>query len=101
MTMAFMTLALSQIFHAFNARSQQRSAFTARLFTNGWLWAAVLVCLLLQMAAVYLPPLQRLLHTTGPTLPDWGVILGCSLAPIVVVEAVKLARRVAGGQPGP
>ena len=40
-TMAFMTLALAQVFHAFNARSQARSAFTSRLFTNGWLWAAV------------------------------------------------------------
>jgi Ca2+-transporting ATPase len=35
-TMAFMTLALTQVFHAFNARSQTRSALTARLWTNGW-----------------------------------------------------------------
>lgn len=53
-TLAFMTLALTQVFHAFNARSQKRSAFTRRLFTNGWLWAAVVACLALQAAAVYL-----------------------------------------------
>ena len=46
--MAFMTLALAQVFHAFNARSQRRSAFTSRLLTNGWLWAAVGVCLILK-----------------------------------------------------
>ena len=56
-TMAFMTLALIQVFHAFNARAQRRSALS-RLFTNGWLWAAVLLCLLLQAAAVYAPVLQ-------------------------------------------
>ena len=50
--MAFLTLALAQVVHAFNARSQRRSVFTSRLFTNGWLWAAVLVCVLLQVAAV-------------------------------------------------
>ena len=50
-TMAFLTLALAQVAHAFNARSQRRSVFTSRLFTNGWLWAAVLVCVLLQVAA--------------------------------------------------
>ncbi len=66
-TMAFMTLALAQVFHAFNARSQRRSAFTSRLFTNGWLWAAVVICLILQVAAVYLPLLQQVLHTVPPT----------------------------------
>ncbi len=89
-TMAFMTLALTQVFHVFNARSQRRSAFTSRLFTNGWLWAAVGMCLILQAAAVYLPLLQKVLHTVPPTISEWGVIAGCSLLPIVVVEFVKV-----------
>ena len=93
-TMAFMTLALSQVFHAFNARSQRRSAFTDRLFANGWLWAAVAICLMLQLAAVYLPLLQKVLHTAPPTLADWGVITGCSLIPVAVVECVKLLQRL-------
>lgn len=89
-TMAFMTLALSQIFHAFNARSQSRSTFTIRLFTNIWLWLAVAVCIALQVAAVYLPILQRVLQTAPPTAAEWGVIAGCSVLPVVVVEIVKL-----------
>jgi Ca2+-transporting ATPase len=92
-TIAFMTLALAQVFHAFNARSETRSAFTARLFTNAWLWGAVLICLLLQMAAVYVPFLQAVLHTVSLTAPDWGVIAPCSLTPVVVVELVKLVQR--------
>ncbi len=91
-TLSFMTLALAQVFHAFNARSPVRSAFTARLFTNGWLWSAVAVCVLLQLAAVYGPFLHTVLYTTWLTAADWGVILGCSLAPVGVVELVKLAR---------
>ncbi len=97
-TMAFMTLALAQVFHAFNARSQSRSAFTGRLFTNGWLWAAVAFCLLLQAAAVYLPLLQRVLHTVPPSLADWGLIAGCSLLPVAVVEGVKALQRLALGK---
>jgi Ca2+-transporting ATPase len=87
-----MTLALAQIFHAFNARSQRRSAFTDRLFTNGWLWAAVGVCLVLQLAAVYLPPLQVVLRTVPLTAGDWALVLGCALAPVAVVEVVKLTQ---------
>ena len=37
-TIAFMTLTFANVFHTFNARSQTRSAFTASLFKNGWLW---------------------------------------------------------------
>ena len=92
-TMGFMTLALAQVFHAFDARSQNRSIFTSRLFTNGWLWGAVAICLLLQAAAVYLPLLQKVLHTVPPTTLEWGVIAGCSLLPVVVVELVKLMKR--------
>jgi len=93
--MAFMTLALTQVFLAFNARSQKRSAFTSRLFTNGWLWAAVATCLILQAAAVYVPLLQKVLHTVPPTLSDWGLIAACSLMPVAVVEFVKVIQRVA------
>jgi Ca2+-transporting ATPase len=99
-TLAFMTLALSQVFHAFSARSQNRSVFTRRLFTNGWLWAAVLMCLILQGAAVYVPLLQKILHTSAPLPTDWAVILACSLLPVAVVECVKLlASLVAKLQP--
>ncbi|HZM33294.1 MAG TPA: HAD-IC family P-type ATPase [Burkholderiales bacterium] len=93
-TLAFMTLGLSQVLHVFNARSQTRSAFTARLFTNPWLWAAVLICLLLQAAAVYVPLLQAVLHTVALGARDWALIAGCSLAPVAVVELFKLLRRL-------
>ncbi|HEY0868501.1 MAG TPA: cation-translocating P-type ATPase, partial [Fimbriimonas sp.] len=57
-TMAFTTLVLFQLFTVFNARSDDRSAFVG-LFANRWLWGAVLLSLLLQVAVVYTPFLQR------------------------------------------
>jgi P-type Ca2+ transporter type 2C len=92
-TMAFMTLALAQVFHAFNARSQRRTAFTERLFTNRWLWAAIGACIVLQLAAVYTPVLSTVLRTVALSVADWGVVLLCSLAPVAAVELVKLSQR--------
>ena len=92
-TITFMTLTLTNIFHAFSARSQMRSAFTASLFTNGWLWGAVLIGVLLQTAAVYVPFLQAILHTVPLTATDWGVIAACSLFPVAVVELIKVVQR--------
>ncbi len=71
-------------------------AAQCRILTNGWPWGAVLLCLLLQAAAVYVPLLQRVLHTAVPAAADWAVIAACSLAPIPIVELSKLARRWVG-----
>jgi len=92
-TIAFMTLAFVQVIHVFSARSQTRSAFDARLFTNGWLWGAVLVCVLLQLAAVYLPFLNTILHTVPLGARDWAVVAACALLPLVVIEVVKRIQR--------
>ena len=92
-TVAFMTLALAEVFHAFNARSQTRSAFTSGLFTNRWLWGATALCLLLQLAAVTVPALREVLRTVWLAPCDWALVAACSLAPVAVVEVVKLVRR--------
>ena len=95
-SIAFMTLAMAQIFHAFNARSRTRSALTARLFTNGWLWGSTLICVLLQLAAVTVPFLREVLHTVPLTAADWGLIAAGALLPVAVVELVKLGQRWRG-----
>lgn len=93
-TISFMTLALVQTFHAFNARSQMDSAIDSRLFTNKWLWGAIVICILLQFAAVYVPFLQIVLSTVPLNLYDWGLVLTLSFVPIVVVEFVKSSRKL-------
>lgn len=92
-TVAFMTLALTQVVHVFSSRSETRSAFDARLFKNGWLWGAVALCVLLQAAAVYVPFLRAILHTVPLGAKDWGVVAACALSPLAVVEVVKLIQR--------
>jgi Ca2+-transporting ATPase len=90
-TLAFMTLALAQIFHAFNVRSRNESVFGALLFQNVWLWAATGVCLVLQTLAVSVPLLRRVLGTVPPTPADFVLVSALALLPVVVVELVKLA----------
>jgi Ca2+-transporting ATPase len=92
-TIAFMTLALGQTFHAFNTRSETQSAFGKGFFRNAWLWGAVLICVLLQGAAVFIPFLRGVLHTEMPSGMDWLIIVVCSLSPIAIVEVVKIFQR--------
>jgi len=92
-TLAFMTLAFVQVVHVFSSRSETRSAFDARLFRNGWLWGAVALCVLLQLAAVYVPFLRATLHTVPLGAQDWGVVAACALFPLAVIEGLKLVQR--------
>ncbi|MGH7397082.1 MAG: cation-translocating P-type ATPase [Candidatus Rokuibacteriota bacterium] len=69
-TMGFTTLVFFSLFTVFNARSDQRSALVG-LFSNGWLWGAILLSLLLQAAVVYIPFLQQAFSTVSLSAGDW------------------------------
>ncbi len=95
MTIAFMTLALAQLLHVFNARSADSTAFGRHLGRNRWIFGALLLTISLQLAAVYLPPLSRILRTTPLSLEDWTVVGAASLLPLLLGQAHKawLGRR--------
>jgi Ca2+-transporting ATPase len=92
-TIAFMTLAIAQVMHSFNARSRTRTLFSG-LFSNRWLWGSTLLCVLLQLSAVYFAPLRRVLGTEPLSPADWALVTACSLAPLAVVELVKEIQRL-------
>ncbi|UCC73591.1 MAG: HAD-IC family P-type ATPase [Gemmatimonadota bacterium] len=88
-TLAFMTLALAQLFHVFNARSARPVVTMARLFRNRWVWGALAVTIGLQIATVQVPLLSRVLRTVPLGASDWATVLIASLMPLVVGQILK------------
>ena len=91
-TMAFTTLVLAQLFNCFNARSDRTSAFHL-LFANRWLWAAIALSVVLQVAVVELSFLNEAFGTTPLGLEDWLVCLGLASVVLWADEAKKLLQR--------
>ncbi|HEU4928601.1 MAG TPA: cation-translocating P-type ATPase C-terminal domain-containing protein, partial [Candidatus Krumholzibacteria bacterium] len=87
-TIAFTTLMLFQVFNVVNARSDEHSAFL-HLFTNGWLWAALAVSVVLQIAVVYVPILQRAFGTVPLSSADW---LFCASVASLVLWVRELSK---------
>ena len=87
-TMAFITLAFSQLVQSFNARSNN-SLFKIGLFANKWLFGAVAVSAIL-MLVVVLTPISAIfgLSTLGAT--QIAIVTLLSIAPLFICEAVKL-----------
>lgn len=94
-TMAFTTLMMFQIFNVFNARSDERSAFHG-LFHNVWLWGAIGLSILLQVAVVHVPFLQRAFSTTSLGLGDWLLCLAVSSSVLWLQELSKAVTRAIG-----
>jgi len=92
-TMAFMLLALSPLFHSFNCRSPTESVWTVGWGTNRFLWIAIGISGLLQVVTVIMPAARGLFVTQSLTAAGWAVVLGFSLLPVPIVEALKLADR--------
>jgi Ca2+-transporting ATPase len=91
-SMAFTTLMLFQVFNVFNARSDTRSAFS-HLFTNAWLWGAVAMSVLLQVAVVYTPFLQQAFGTEPLSALDWARCVAASSCVLWIRELSKLVAR--------
>ncbi len=91
-TMAFTTLVFCSMITIFSARSDEQSAFE-RPFSNGWLWSSVALALLLQVAVVYVPFLQRGFSTTALSLGDWGRCAAAGGAVLVLRELSKVVVR--------
>jgi Ca2+-transporting ATPase len=92
-TMAFATLALSELLRAYTSRSERYSVFAIGVFSNKWMQWAVLVSFAILMAIIYVPLLDPIFETTFLTLADWRVMLPLILVPAVAAEVNKWVLR--------
>jgi Ca2+-transporting ATPase len=96
-TMSFMTLGMSMLWFVLNLRSPRSSIWNNNIVRNGWIWASIAACLVLLMAAVYLPGLNTLLQTEALYLRSWGVVLLLSLVPVTAGQIYLGVRKPSAG----
>lgn len=92
-TALFVSLALAQVAQAMALRSFRNSFVSMGLFTNPWLLMMAASVLLLQAAAVYLPPLQGFFSTLALTGNLVWLVLLPAVAVFVLLELEKWGRR--------
>ena len=96
LTMAFATLGLIQLVHAFNVKSVYQSIFTVGAFKNRTFNWAIPIAFLLLMITIVVPGFNDLFHVSHLSATQWlAVIIGSSLM-VVLTEIVKAIQRVLG-----
>ena len=91
-TMAFVTLALSELVHVFNVRDNKKSIFRTNIFNNSKLILATIASAALMLVILFVPALRNIFSI--PVLPTENILeLLCLIfAPIVIVEIFKLFK---------
>ncbi len=92
-TVSFLTLAFAQLWHVFNMADPDAPTFDNEVTRNPWVWGSLALCIGLLLAALHVPVLADVLKLTPPSAQDWGLILGCSLMPLVLARGAHWFSR--------
>ena len=95
-TIGFMALALVQLFHVFNVRRKNGIGFDLSLFKTPYLWGAFAITAGLQLFAIYVPFMQKVLKTVPLTGTMWLFVLAGAVAPIIFIQMVALVKILLG-----
>ena len=91
-TVAFSGIIVLEKMIVLNFRSLREPINIIGFFTNKWLLAAIASTLVLQACAVYVPFLQKALHTTAMGWEEWGIIVLVALPIFIMTEIYKWVR---------
>jgi len=89
---------LFELFFVFNCRSETHSVFRMNPFENLYLVGAAVLSLLLQLAVIYVPFLQRLFKTVPLTGSDWLIVLAISVTGLFILPEVFMRRKGDGAK---
>lgn len=92
MTMAFLTMSMTEIFHSFNMRSQKKSVFKLN-GRNKVLWGAMLFSLFMTTVVIYVPFLSNAFGFVHISITEYIIALALAIMIIPAVEAVKWFQR--------
>jgi len=92
-TMAFLTLGISQLFAAYGARSDHSSMFTLGVFKNRSIIIAMLFSGFLQVVVVVVPFMRNIFKLTMISGEHWLTVFGLSILMLVLSEVEKIFIR--------
>ena len=95
-TMAFATLGLIQLFHAFNVKSVYKSLGEVGAFKNKMFNYAILLSAVMLLSVMVIPGLTTVFDVATLTAGQWLFVVGSAFSIVPIVEIAKAIMRAMG-----
>lgn len=92
-TMVFTVLCFVQLVNALSVRSATSSMFSRHIFSNGQMWGAIVLTVVLQLLIIYVPALDVIFKTKPLTLHAFEIIMAVTAACAIAIELIKYLTR--------
>jgi P-type Ca2+ transporter type 2C len=92
-TVALTTMVMFQLFHVFNARSEEASVFRVPVLSNRFLFFSVIASTLAHLTLIYVPAMQSIFRTTPLNATHWVVMIAVASSILLGEELEKAIRR--------
>ena len=88
-SIAFLTLAFSQLWHVFNMRDARTTMSNNQIVHNPYVWSALALCTLLILMSLNYAQISSVLQVVSPDQSGWLVVVFASLVPLIIGQSVK------------
>ena len=92
-TITLQTIVISQLFHLFNCRSIQASAFDSKFLSNKAIYVVAVLLFALQFSITYIPFMNDVFGTVSLTPAQWVYPYYLGIAVFIIVEIEKWVVR--------
>ncbi len=88
-TVAFFSLAVSQLLHVFNMREPAGNIFSNQVTQNKYIWMALGLCFAVLTAAYFIPILHNILSFETLSAVQWLLVAGASFSVLIIIQIIK------------
>ena len=92
-TISFSTMAFGQLFHIFNARERKTFGIDRSLLKNPFLIISLVISVVFQFTAIYVPFLNHVLETTPLSASAMLIVLAGSALPTAIIQIQRVIRQ--------
>lgn len=93
-TLAFFSLAFTQLFHVFNMRERTEYFFRNQVTQNHYIWIALGICFIILAAGYLIPVIRNTLELQQLALQDWMLVGVTTLITIFSIQGLKQTFRI-------
>lgn len=88
-TVSFLTLGLTSLWHVFNVREKGSGLFANDIVRNPFVWLSLAIGVMLLVTAIMIPKLHTIMELYAPDYKGWLFAIAVSFIPVVISQLIK------------